>query len=144
MKKKLTLCLGILGVLCGFIFGANDQPAMAACDPNATFLGFPAWYNGLSLDGNCNIRSDAYQGDDGIAKLIWTIVLNVMMDISIAIGILATGFMVYGGYRYIFSQGSPDQVAKGKTTIKNAVIGIIIAVAAGVIVGTIKTILTAP
>lgn len=148
MKKKLALCLGILGVLCGFVFGTNDQPATAVqCD--ATFLGFQAWYSGLDMK-SCSgqdagvINSDAYKNDDGMAKLIWTIVLNIMLDISIAIGILATSFVVYGGYLYIFSEGSPDKVAKGKTTIKNAVIGIIIAVAAGVIVGTIKIILTAP
>ena len=142
MKKKLALCAGILSILCGLVFGVNSQPVAATCDPNATFLGFPAWYNGLSLDSNCNINSSAYQGGDGMAKLVWTIVLNIMMDISIAIGILATAFVVYGGYLYIFSQGSPDRVAKGKTTLRNAAIGVVIAVAAGVIVGTIKTILT--
>ena len=136
MKKRLTLCLGILGVLCGFVFGVNDQPTTAV-QCNATFLGFQAWYSGLDMK-SCSgpdagvINSNSYQNNNGMAKLIWTIVLNIMMDISIAIGILATGFMMYGGYLYIMSRGEPDKTAKGKITIRNAVIGIVIAVAAHV------------
>lgn len=142
MKKKLLAILGALTLGVGVIHGVPTVPAMAAnCDPS--FLGFQAWYSGLAMDSNCNIDSSKYKDKDGLSKLIWTIVLNIMLDISIAVGILATGFVMYGGYLYIMSRGEPDKTAKGKITIRNAAIGIIIAVGAGVIVGTIKTILTA-
>ena len=128
-------------------FGAINMPASAVrC--NKSFLGFQACYSDLQMT-SCDsgtIDSTYYKDDpqhQRLPELIWTIVLNVMIDISIAIGILATGFVMYGGYLYIFSQGSPDKTANGKITIRNAIIGIIIAVAAGVIIGTIKTILTA-
>jgi hypothetical protein len=47
------------------------------------------------------------------------------------------GFIVYGGYKYIMSNGDPSNVVKAKSTITNAVIGLIIAILSTVIVNTI-------
>ena len=152
MKRKLLLPLGVITILLSGFFGVfSNQTFAVQCSQcsecHESFLGFQAWYSGIELKDckNASIDSEHYkQLNNGLAVLVWTIILNVMLDISIAIGILATGFVMYGGYLYIFSQGSPDKAAKGKITIRNAIIGIVIAVAAGVIVGTIKTILTSP
>ena len=141
MKKKLLLFCGTIMIAWSTLFGAMVTPANAASNCNENFLLFKTWYSGLSVDGNCNIKSDNFQ-NDGMAKSIWIIVLNIMFDISVAIGILATVFIMYGGYLYIMSGGDPGKVTKGKTTIRNAVIGIVVAVGAGVIIGTIETILT--
>lgn len=45
------------------------------------------------------------------------------------IGVVALLFIIYGGYLILTSQGSPDQVAKGKSYITYAIIGIVVAVA---------------
>lgn len=144
MKNKILISVGILSVFLGAIFGvSNGQVSAVKC--SASFLGFQAWYSDLEMT-DCKkgtIDSNQYKGDDGLAKLVWTIVLNIMADISIAVGVLATVFVMYGGYLYIMSKGEPDKTAKGKITIRNAIIGIIIAIGAGVIVFTVKTILTA-
>lgn len=44
------------------------------------------------------------------------------------IGAVALLFIVYGGYLILTSQGSADQVAKGKSYITYAIIGIVLAV----------------
>ncbi|MCF0232803.1 MAG: hypothetical protein HUJ63_11205 [Enterococcus sp.] len=130
----------------GATFGVIGTPTYAE-QCRKSFLGFQAWYDGIEFTScsgeNSALDTTKYKDGDGMARLIWTIVMNVLIDISVAAGILTTGFIMYGGYLYIFSGGSPDKVAKGKTTIRNALIGLVIAVAAGVIIGTAKTILTA-
>ena len=56
---------------------------------------------------------------------------------QVAIG-LAIIVIIYGGYRYIASQGNPDEVTAAKNTITGAIIGIIILILARLILGTIS------
>ena len=49
-------------------------------------------------------------------------------------GIVAIGFVVYGGILYVTSQGSPDQTQKAQSTIQNALIGLVIAMIAVAVV----------
>lgn len=109
---------------------------------NATFLGFPAWYNGLAkagADGGCDIMSpNELGGDDGLSRFIWIIVFNVVVMIIRAAGYAAVAFIIYGGYKYMISAGSPDGMVAARKTIMNAVIGLIISIAAVAIVNTIS------
>jgi hypothetical protein len=57
------------------------------------------------------------------------------------VGYVSAGFIVYGGYKYIMSGGEAKNVALAKTTITNAVIGLIIAILSTVIVNTIIVVL---
>ena len=41
-------------------------------------------------------------------------------------GAVFLGLIVYGGFRYLFSQGDKDQVKKARETIVNAIIGLLI------------------
>ena len=63
------------------------------------------------------------------------------MDLLVAVGYLALGFVVYGGYLYIMSQGDPGKLAKGKKTLTSAIIGTIIAMVASIAVNTLKVVL---
>lgn len=121
-------------------------PAMALGGGNCGqpgFLGFKPWYAGL-CDGNSS-NSDIKapeQGDEAdLAAFIWTIVLNVLVDLMVAISYLAIGFIIYGGYLYIMSQGDPGKAMRGKKTITNAIIGTIVALVASVTVNTVRVIL---
>jgi hypothetical protein len=49
-------------------------------------------------------------------------------------GIVASIFIVYGGFRYVLSQGNPDQTKVAKDAVLNAVIGLVITILAAVIV----------
>lgn len=84
------------------------------------FLGFPSWTRGLTVDGTSCTISDFALNDT------WVIVLNVL-EILLRVGaLLAVGYIIYGGFKMISSQGQPDHVKSAKDTITNAVVGVII------------------
>ncbi len=102
---------------------ATPQTSYAAC--NERLLTFPAWYKGL-VDGSCNIKSPTAVG--GLPAFIVKIALNVIEFMLQLVGYLAVGYIIYGGFRYLTSTGSPDDIAAGKKTILNAVIGLVISI----------------
>lgn len=54
-------------------------------------------------------------------------------------GIVAAGFIVYGGIQYIIAKGEPGKIAKAKETIIYAVIGLIVVSLAAAITAFIVT-----
>ena len=104
----------------------------------SSLLGFRPWYADLCNGGE--IVSP--EGEDELTRFIWTIVLNVLFDITLAVGYLAVGFIIYGGYLYITSQGDPSRIMKGKKTLTSAIIGTVIAMVASIAVKTAQTILS--
>lgn len=112
---------------------AAPQPVSAAC--NDRVLGFPAWYKGLTTS-SCEIRSPS-SVNGGISTFIWTIVLNIIEFLLQLVGYLAVAYIIVGGYRYMTSAGSPDGMSKAKTTILNAVIGLVISILSVAIVNLI-------
>jgi hypothetical protein len=111
---------------------AAPQPVFAAC--NDTLLTFPAWYKGLT-DGNCNIKSPKDAG--GLSTFIWTIVLNIIEIMLQAVGYLAVGFIIRGGFKYMTSVGDSSEMAKAKKIIMDAVIGLVISIFSVAIVNLI-------
>lgn len=99
-------------------------------------LTFPAWYRGLTKQegGECVMKSpaDFNSGNgvkqSGISTYIWKIVLNIIEIVLQLIGYIAVGFIIFGGYRYMISAGSPDGMVKARKTITNAVIGLVISI----------------
>ena len=119
------------------------QSVSAEGDCTSHFLGLPAWYDGLAEkgpDGTCKITSPS--GDGEVKAYVWTIVLNVMGLITGLIGYLAIGFVMWGGIQYMIAQGDPGKVAKGKKTITNAVIGLVISMTASILSGAISGIVS--
>lgn len=62
-----------------------------------------------------------------------TIFANIFGQALSAGGIMAVGFIVYGGISYITSNGSPDKARKALRTLIFAAVGLVIVVAAAVI-----------
>lgn len=58
-------------------------------------------------------------------------VFNVVMGLA---GAVAVAFVVFGGIKYILSQGEPAEIKKARDTILYAVIGIVVVVSAFVVV----------
>lgn len=132
--------MGVAGVL-----ALQPEPTYALGGGDCgkgTVLGFRPWYAGL-CDKEKNEIKAPDKDDDGsdLVRFIWTIVLNVVFDLTLAVGYLAIGFVVYGGFMVMISQGDPSKLAKGKKTLTSAVIGTVIAMAASVAVNTIRVIL---
>ena len=77
--------------------------------------------------GNLN-RPDASVTD----VLLW--VIDILLILS---GIIAVLFIIIGGFWYITSAGDSEQAEKGKTTLVNAIIGIVVVVLSFVIITVI-------
>lgn len=134
MLKKIMVAISVLFVgSVGLVTALPPQVAygaQCAADVDANFLSFPTWYRGLCKDGSSDINLDG----EKIPDIIFKIALNII-DIALrAVGIMAVGFVIYGGFRYIISRGSPEEMKKALDIILKAVIGMVIAIIAATIV----------
>lgn len=138
-----------LMILCATVFSinsliANEAGAAAVANPYScagenSFFGFKPWYAGLTeLKGSrCEIGTPT-----NIPLFVWTIVLNILVDISVLVGYVAVLMFGWGGYLYMFSRGMPERAERGKKTLISAAVGLLISILASVIMNTIVTILT--
>ena len=117
---------------------ALGNTAYAACD-DGPILGITRWYRGL-LDGNCNIKAPG-NGSNDLAIFITKIILNVVQAALAIAAYVTVFFIIKGGFGYMTSAGSPDGMKGAKTTITNAVIGLVIVLLSAVIVNTIAGVL---
>jgi len=107
---------------------ATPQVAFAANDPCNTggFLGFPSWYRGLTK-ADCELKSPETVG---LSVFIWTIGLNVLEMAIVAVAYLSGFIFLYGGWLFILSQGKPEGIVKGKSTMIMALIGLVLSIGA--------------
>lgn len=105
-----------------------------SCTLPRTVYGLPTWYAYLpgqqDVQGVCRVAADF--GD-------WNAILGIgiaFIEILLRIGALvAVGYIVYAGFQYITSNGDPERAKHAKDTILNALIGLVIAIAAtGIVV----------
>lgn len=89
---------------------------------------FPTWYQYLTLNSNCQPTINSLSD-------IWLIVAAVIEILLRLASLVAVVFVIYGGIAFIVSQGSPDQTTKARTTIIDALIGLLISVSAAILVG---------
>lgn len=83
------------------------------------------------------IGEPAYAAD-GVAQLQDVITRFIKPAIVVA-GVVAVLIMVWGGFQLMTSSGRPDKLQAGKETIKWAVIGLIVVIAAYAIVEFVVT-----
>lgn len=142
MMQKIRI--GVMALLFASLVGgavgvtATPAPAYAAkggdCN-KTTFLTMPVWYRGVAEGtegGTCSIVSPTKVG--GVSAFIWKIVLNIIDILLNLVAYMAVGFIIYGGFKYILAAGSSDGLTKAKTTITNAVIGLVVSLVAIAIV----------
>lgn len=139
MKKILGFLIAVL-MMSGVVItsGMISRPVFAAgtCDPNATFLGLRAWYYGLDMDSNCSPIVDG-SSNDSFNGFVWQIILNIVFDLFILVGVIATGYVIYAGYAFLTAGGDMGKVAKAKKALIGAITGILVSLSATVIVNTI-------
>lgn len=96
-------------------------------------LGIPTWYkylDGEIAGGKCS-PVFAFPGDIGAILLaVFEIILRVG-------GLVAVGFIIYGGFQFILAQGEPDRIKGARSTIINALIGLIITILATAVVNLV-------
>lgn len=133
MKKILRNLLVVMVMLTGVIgvFGSSAHAAttyggVGACANG--FLGFVPW--------DCNVSK--ITNEDSLKNGVWQIAANVATDIAVAATYLVLGYVIYGGYLYIFSDGDPGKTAAAKKTLSQAFIGLAITMSANLIMSTIR------
>ena|ERR1700741_1220551 len=108
----------------------------ASCDPSPgsggiSSLILPTWYKYIpgKLDntGRCGLDF-AFPDDIGA-------ILLAVIEILLRVGTLvAIGYIIYGGFLFLTSQGEPDRAKSAQQAITNAIIGLVVTlVAAGVV-----------
>lgn len=80
---------------------------------------------------NCSAGTD-------VNSLIRT-VINWILSITLGIAVL---FLIIGGFRYMTAQGNEDQAETGKSTVVNALIGIVIIILSYVIVNVVANLVS--
>ena len=133
-KKFLVICsvLGLVSVsfstLAAAPVAAGKYTADGFGNCSDSFLGLVNW--------DCNAGN--LDSTDAIQSGIWTIVANITNDIAVIAAYLVIGYVIYGGYQYVFSGGDPGKIANGKKTLAHAFIGLSITMSASVIMGAIR------
>ena len=69
---------------------------------------------------------------------IAVIATNILTDLTVIAAYLVLGYVIYGGYLYMFSSGDPGKAAAGKKTLQHAFIGLAITMSAYAIFGAIR------
>src|SRR3989338_3711692 len=95
----------------------------AADCPNKGISILPPWHkyiDGEVVDGTCELNFSI--PDDIIGILL--AVVEILLRLG---GIVAVGFVIYGGFLFMLSRGEPDKNAQARTTIINALIGLVVA-----------------
>lgn len=139
MKKIIIamslMIIGSLGVSMTFpniSFAESNK-----CDKKGRILTLKPWYDGLTKD-DCSIK-DPGSDADSQANFIWKIVLNIVDDLLQLIGYTTVGYIMYGGFLMMTSNGAPDKAAHGRKTIMSAAIGLVIALASVALVNFISS-----
>ncbi len=135
MKAKRFILAALFAVTVGGAALSVTAPVTAQAACNDHFLTFPAWFRGL-IDDKCEIQKPG-SGQDGLSNFIWTIVLNIVEAALQAVAYVSLIFLLYGGFKFIYGAGSPDQIVGARKTILNAVIGLVISMFAVLIVNLV-------
>ena len=77
-------------------------------------------------DGSCD---ETYK-----IESVWGWIHTIINYVLIVVGIVAVVFIIIGGVRFQTSAGEPDKVKSAKNTLMFSIIGLVIAILAGVIV----------
>lgn len=105
----------------------------ATCANSPRFFEFPTWYRYLEtrdIAGNCEIVNF------GISDI--PLIALALVDIALRLaGLVAVGYIIYGGLQFVYAQGEADKTKKARQTIINAIIGLVIALLSSGIVAFI-------
>jgi hypothetical protein len=101
------------------------------------FAYFPnSWFGGTNLQA-CDINSNFQLLPANGQSPLLLIGLAILDDLIRIAALVAVGYVIYGGFLYMTSNGSPDMTKRAQSTIINALVGLVIAILAASIVAFI-------
>ncbi len=107
-----------------------------AVEPDPGLAGDEFFIEGQVKYGNDTVQkqTDAFTGsqgaDFGRVKDPREVVASLIQSFLVVLGTLFLVYMIYAGYLIMTSAGNEDRVEKGKSIMKNAVIGVILVLGA--------------
>lgn len=138
MKKIIiAMSLVIIGSFGASVTFPNTSFADDACSNKGKILTLKPWYSGLT-NNDCSLKSPGADTNSQ-ANYIWKIALNIVDDLLQLIGYTTVGYVMYGGFLMMTSNGAPDKAARGRKTIMSAAIGLVIALASVALVNFISS-----
>jgi len=111
----LAIVFSVLPLIQSTAFAAKCKS-----EDGLTIISIKPWYSGL-----CKAGSD----DVEITKIPNDLIVLGLNLLSIAVqlaGYAAVGLVIWGGIRYMLANGESSKIASAKTTIINALIGLLI------------------
>ena len=95
---------------------------------------------GAVQDGLNNSGLRSYFGFSGLnsASSLSQLIVGIVNIMLLFAGSIAVIFVIVGGYQYVTSGGNEEQAEKGRKTLVNAIIGIVIIVLAYVVINVIS------
>ena len=87
------------------------------------------------------LAQPAYAATAGVSN-VENFIRSIITVFAGLAGLVATGFLVAGGFTYITSSGNPEHLDRGKRTITYALIGLAITIGAFVISNIVTTLAT--
>lgn len=142
IKKSNFIMAGLIaGVFvaaspAGVAMAGTTTPAATgtdSCAP-AAIVAFPHWYdNGLCKDGKIVSPNEV----GGIPKFVTIIATNIVTILLMIVGYVSLAFIIWGGFKYMYSGDDSSGTAAAKKTILNAVIGLILSIMSVAIVKVI-------
>ena len=138
MKKIIiAMSLMVIGSFGASITFPGISFADDACSNKGKILTLKPWYSGLTND-DCSLKNPGTDTNSQ-ANYIWKIALNIVDDLLQLIGYTTIGYIMYGGFLMMTSNGAPDKAARGRKTIMSAAIGLVIALASVALVNFISS-----
>lgn len=110
---------------------ANGTKTATDCGKDDKLLGIiPTWYQYMNFNDNCSIALDI-SSNPGDLWLIGFGVIDILLRLA---GLIAVGFIMYGGFRFVTSQGEAEGIKAARSTVLNAIIGLVITIFASTLV----------
>ena len=112
---------------------SSTTVSAGACSGESSFL--PKWYDGMCSSGQGGKQTiqspaDFAGGNDktGIQTFIRNIAMNIVVILLTIVGYVSLGFIIWGGFKYMISGDNSSGISGAKTTILNAVIGLVLSI----------------
>lgn len=129
------ITMSVLSIFVVLAIPLGVAVAADPCQPGSGGLPLPTWYQylpGETVDGACQINTKDLGG-----KVVILILMGVFDILLYLAGLIAVIMVIWGGFKLLTSDGEPQKIAAARTTIFNALVGLVIAVIASQIVGFI-------
>lgn len=144
-RQKIQTVI-ISGVMAGLfvavapgMVSAQSPTTSTASDPCAagSIVAFPRWYDGICKvsNGTATVKSPNEVG--GIPKFLTIIAMNIVTIMLMIVGYVSLAFVIWGGFKYMYSGYNASGIASARKTILNAVIGLVLSIMSVAIVKVI-------